>query len=160
MPCSHCHCFTAAWVIGPKYPVGVGKLLYELYKNCWSAVTDAPVLPSDSEGQVAATAYGETTATKRASAADASAKETVRDFITEMVSRTNVCVDAECYFSEFRMAIIALSALASWESICAFADAIEEKPAAFLSAGPCVPWNSGLLMKLWSTASRLMPPCN
>src|SRR3989344_2519833 len=70
------------------------------------------------------------------------------------------CAPSGCYFSEFKMAIIALSALASWESICVFADAIEENPAAFLSAGPCVPWNSALLIKPWSTESRLAPPDN
>src|SRR3990167_11475370 len=107
-------------------------------------------------GQVAARTLGDITATKSASAADASAKETVRYVITEMVSRTNVCVDAECYFRELRIAIIALRALASWERVPPFADAIVS-PVAVCRAGPCVPWNSALLTKFCSTESRLPP---
>jgi len=44
-------------------------------------------------------------------------------------------------------------------TICVFADA-RVSPVAVRRAGPCVPWNSGLLMKFCSTESRLAPPCN
>lgn len=33
MLCSPCHCFTAAAVMEPKYPVGVGKPWYAPYKT-------------------------------------------------------------------------------------------------------------------------------
>ena len=50
----------------------------------------------------------------------------------------------------------ATSAPASCESACEPADA-SVSPVTLPSAGPCVPWNSGLLMKLWSTLSRAVP---
>ena len=80
MPCSLCHCRTAAWVMVPKYPVGAGKLLYELYKSCWSAVTDAPVLPSESEGQADACANCGSTAAN----VSADARRTVRGDIRKV----------------------------------------------------------------------------
>lgn len=53
IPCSPCHCFTAACVMGPKRPVGDGKSVYALWRNVWSAVTDEPVEPMARVGQVA-----------------------------------------------------------------------------------------------------------
>ena len=50
IPCSLCHCLTAAWVRGPNLPVGDGKSVYALWRNVWSAVTGEPVAPIVSVG--------------------------------------------------------------------------------------------------------------
>ena len=47
MPCSLCHCLRAAWVVGPKNPVGDGNSWYAFWKNVWSVVTSAPLLPRE-----------------------------------------------------------------------------------------------------------------
>ncbi|MEY4746992.1 MAG: hypothetical protein RLZZ416_41 [Candidatus Parcubacteria bacterium] len=47
MPCSFCHCFSAACVLTPKYPVGVGKFAYAAYRIFCTAVTLAPLEPSE-----------------------------------------------------------------------------------------------------------------
>ncbi|MDB5237765.1 MAG: hypothetical protein JWM46_35 [Candidatus Kaiserbacteria bacterium] len=56
IPRSFCHCFNAACVVVSNLPVGTGKFAYAAYKIFCTEVTDVPLEPSESIGQLSAAA--------------------------------------------------------------------------------------------------------